>query len=182
MKQFLMPLWEVFEILAVAIISIFLIYHFIAQPFVVNGASMQPTFISGNSWYGSEYVIVDEITYHFDSPTRGQIIVFHDPLDESEFFIKRIIGLPGDVVSVNNGKVYVNGGVLPEPYLPAGLATTGDATYSKLGPGQYFVMGDNRQESFDSRSWGPVSSNEIVGVVRVGLRLWSPSLSIYDQT
>ncbi len=182
MKQSLMPLWEILEILAVAVISIFLIYQFIAKPFVVNGASMEPTFISGNSWYDSEYVLVDEVTYHFDNPARGQIIVFHDPLDYSEFFIKRIVGLPGDTVSISNGKVYINGNVLPEPYLPAGVVTEGQSTYPKLGPGEYFVMGDNRLESFDSRSWGPVKSNAIVGVVRAGVRLWSPDLSIYDQT
>ncbi len=176
MKQFLMPLWEVFEILAVAIISVFLIYRFIAQPFQVNGASMQPNFIS------NEYVVVDEVTYHFDNPVRGQVIVFHDPLDESEYFIKRIIGLPGDTISIRNGKVLINGSVLDEPYLPAGVIVSGDAVYPKLAPNQFFVMGDNRLESFDSRSWGPVNKSEIVGVVRVGIDFWPPKLAVYDQT
>ncbi len=176
MKQFLMPLWEVFEILAIAVISIFLIYHFIAQPFQVNGASMEPNFVSG------EYVVVDEVTYRFNSPARDQIIVFHDPLDEKEYFIKRVIGLPGDIISVHDGKVYVNGSVLNEPYLPSSLVMAGDATYPKLGPDQFFVMGDNRLESFDSRSWGPVKRSEIVGVVRAGIDFWPPSISIYDQT
>lgn len=178
MKQFLMPLWEVLEILIIAIVSIFLIYHFIAQPFEVDGASMQPTFVSGSSWYDSEFVLVDEVSYHFESPQRGQIIVFHDPLDPSQFFIKRIIGLPGDVVSLSGGNVYINGVLLKEPYLAPGTMTTGpQAVYPKLGPDQYFVMGDNRVESFDSRSWGPVDSSAIVGVVRIGLKFWPPSLS-----
>jgi signal peptidase I len=175
MKQFLMPLWEVFEILAVAIISIFLIYHFIAQPFQVNGASMEPNFTN------NEYVVVDEITYHFDSPARGQVVVFHDPLDEKEYFIKRIIGLPGDAVSIHDGKVYINGNVLDEPYLPSGLVLAEYAPY-KLGPDKFFVMGDNRPESFDSRSWGSVDRSEIVGVVRAAIDFWPPKLSIYDQT
>ncbi|MCL4405549.1 MAG: signal peptidase I [Patescibacteria group bacterium] len=174
MKQFLMPLWEVFEILAVAVISILLIYHFIAQPFQVSGASMEPNFVN------DEYVVVDEITYNFNNPSRGQVIVFRDPLDEKDYFIKRVIGLPGDVVSIHDGKVYVNGSVQSEPYLPAGLAMSGDVTYPKLGPNQYFVMGDNRSESFDSRSWGPVTRSEIVGVVRAGVDFWPPSVAIYD--
>jgi signal peptidase I len=145
---------------------------------------MEPTFVSGDSWYNREYVAVDEVTYHFNNPARGQIIVFHDPLDETEFFIKRIIGLPGDVISIHNGKVYVNGNVLNEPYLPSTLVMAGDATYAKVPPDNYFVMGDNRMESFDSRNWGTVKRSEIVGVVRLGVDFWPQNFKfdIYDQS
>ena len=151
------------EILLIAAISIFLIYRYVAQPFVVEGSSMQPNFQSG------DYLLVDELTYHFEQPERGQVIVFRNPQDTKEFYIKRIIGLPGDKITVENNNVYVNGQLLHESYLPPGLPTPGNETVV-LGKGQYFVMGDNRILSYDSRSWGPVDSNLIIGVVRV--RFW----------
>jgi len=178
MKQFLLPLWEVLEILAVALISIFIIYSFIAQPFQVQGASMEPNF------YTKQYLIVDEISYHFRDPERGEVVVFHNPRNESEFYIKRVVGLPGEEVDVDNGKVKITNSEHPqgfsfdESYLPPGTETRGNATF-RLGKDEYFVMGDNRLQSFDSRSWGPVKRSEIVGVVR--LRLWPPAVFAYTQ-
>ncbi len=179
MKQFLLPLWEVFEILAVALISIFIIYSFIAQPFQVQGASMEPNF------YTKQYLVVDEISYRFRDPERGEVIVFHNPRNESEFYIKRVIGLPGEEVKIRDGKVTItnganpNGFILDESYLPASTEMPGNATFS-VGKDEYFVMGDNRLQSFDSRSWGPVKRSEIVGVVRV--RLWPPAVFSYGQS
>jgi signal peptidase I len=179
MKQFLLPLWEVFEILAVALISIFVIYGFIAQPFQVQGASMEPNF------YTKQYLIVDEISYRFRVPERGEVIVFHNPRNESEFYIKRIIGLPGETIEIKNSQVTIinkdnpKGLVLDESYLPAGTEMPGDGTFT-TGEDEYFVMGDNRLQSFDSRSWGPVKKSEIVGVVR--LRIWPFNLFTYDQS
>lgn len=179
MKQFLLPLWEVLEILAVALISIFIIYSFIAQPFQVQGASMEPNF------YTKQYLIVDEISYHFRDPDRGEVVVFHNPRNESEFYIKRVVGLPGEKVDIDNGKVkitnseYPHGFSFDEYYLPPGTETRGNATF-RLAEDEYFVMGDNRLQSFDSRSWGPVKRSEIVGVVR--LRLWPPAVFAYAKS
>ncbi len=179
MKQFLLPLWEVLEILAVALISIFIIYSFIAQPFQVQGASMEPNF------YTKQYLIVDEISYRFRDPERGEVVVFHNPRNESEFYIKRVIGLPGEEVDIKDNKVTIingthpDGFVLDETYLPPSTEMMGNAKFT-LGKDEYFVMGDNRLQSFDSRSWGPVKRSEIVGVVR--LRLWPPTVFAYGQT
>ena len=163
MKKFLLGAWEVAEVVIVSVVSIFIIYGFIAKPYVVEGASMEPNFHHGN------YLVIDEITYRFRSPERGEVIVFVNPSNESEFYIKRIIGLPGEEVSGKDGVVKVNGEKLPEEYLPEGLKYNGQYLF-KLQPDQYFVMGDNRLQSYDSRSWGPLKRDKIVGEVR--LRFW----------
>ena len=103
MKQFLLPFLEVFEILAVVLISIYVIYGFIAQPFLVQGASMEPNFSSG------DYLLVDEANYRFREPERGEVIVFKNPSNTSQFYIKRIIGLPGEEVVVNDTDVRIDG-------------------------------------------------------------------------
>lgn len=160
MKQFFAPLLEAFEIIIVAVASIFIIYGFIAQPFLVHGASMEPNFSNG------DYLLVDEITYKFKSPARGEVIVFRNPRNESEFYIKRVIGLPGEEVDIKNNKVFINGVELKEEYLPEGLKFNGDSSFN-LNYDEYFVMGDNRPQSYDSRSWGPLKQNEIIGAARL---------------
>jgi signal peptidase I len=121
---------------------------------------MDPTFQNG------EYLIVDELSYHLGDPTRGDVIVFRYPRNPSEYFIKRVIGLPNEVVTIRNGAVSVtkkDGSMVPlsEPYIVhSGNGT--DATYT-LGSGEYFVMGDNRPESSDSRTWGLLPRDNIVG-------------------
>ncbi len=159
MKQFLLPFWEVIEVLAVALISFFLIKTLVVQPFIVNGPSMEPTF------YSNQYVLVDEITYKFREPQRGEIVVFRNPRNESEFYIKRIIGLPGEVVTVTDNEVDINGKKLNESYI-----TVKNGMMQKdftLKTSEYFVMGDNRPQSFDSRGWGPLDKKEIIGMVRL---------------
>jgi len=139
---------------------------FIISPFVVDGESMHPTFENLN------YLIVDEIVYDFETPARGDVIVFRYPLNPSIFYIKRIIGLPGETVAINRGVVTItkhNGKklTLSEPYI-----VNEDATYMKnvtLTSNEYFVMGDNRPNSSDSRFWGPVPRKNIIG--RVDLRI-----------
>lgn len=163
MRKFLLSIWEVAEVVIVAAASIFIIYKFIAQPFLVQGESMEPNFSDGN------YLIVDEVTYRFQEPSRGEVIVFKNPTNEKEFYIKRIIGLPGETIGIRNGKVYINGALFEEPYLPNGLEL-GNLPEVTLSPGEYFVMGDNRRHSFDSRSWGALDGEKIVGAVRV--RFW----------
>ncbi|KKR75447.1 MAG: Signal peptidase I [Parcubacteria group bacterium GW2011_GWB2_40_8] len=111
----------------------------VAQPFLVSGASMEPTFQNGN------YLIVDEISYHLRAPKKNEVVIFRYPKDPSKFFIKRIIGLPGESVTEN-----------------------GKTTF--LDNDEYFVMGDNRDASSDSRIWGPVKEDLIIG--RAFIRLW----------
>lgn len=169
MRKFLASLLEVAEIAIIALGAVFVVRQFLIQPFLVSGASMSPNFSSG------DYLMVDELTYRIRPPERGEVVVFRYPNDPSTFFIKRIIGLPDERVTVSDGKVTIysagekGGFTLKEEYLPANLPTQGSAN-ATLGSGEYFVMGDNRPYSFDSRSWGSLPATDIVGLAR--LRLW----------
>ncbi len=158
MRAFWSSAWEIIEIVLISVVTVFLIRNFLAQPFLVSGASMEPTF------YNHNYLIIDEVTYHFRAPQRGEPIVFRYPNDPSVYFIKRIIGLPGDRVVVRDGKVTVydiSGKAIPV------TGETNGYTDVKLGADQYFVLGDNRYNSFDSRNWGPVPKKDIIGLVRL---------------
>jgi signal peptidase I len=180
MRKFFASLLEVIEIAAIAIVSVIIVRVYLVQPFLVSGSSMVPTFQDGN------YVLGDEFTYRVHPPERGDVIVFHDPQDWSTYFIKRVIGLPGEKIEINDNKITVfnmthpKGLVLDESYLPAGTPVSPNAcdggslasgvcTYT-LSSSTYLALGDNRSESYDSRSWGPLPMNNIVGLVRV--RLW----------
>jgi signal peptidase I len=174
MRSFLSSVLEILEIAAIAIAAVFLIRSTVVQPFLVSGSSMSPTFSD------SDYLLVDQLTYRFRAPERGEVAVFHyhtTPSDNATYFIKRIIGLPGEEVKVQSGQVTVinkehpQGLVLDENYLPPGTDTSGSVD-TVLGPNEYFVLGDNRSYSFDSRSWGKLLGKDIVGLVR--LRLWPP--------
>ncbi len=151
------------ELLWFGLIALFVVVPFrmfIAQPFVVNGASMDPTFVNG------QYLIVDQLSYRFKDPGRGEVIIFKYPLNPSKYFIKRVIGLPGERLEVQNGTtvIYNNenpGGItLSEPYIQYKKSDTFTIT---LADSQYFVMGDNRIGSSDSRAWGPLPIENIVG-------------------
>ena len=168
MKPFFSFILDVVKIVVVALIIVLPIRYFLFQPFLVSGSSMEPNFHNG------DYLIVDEISYHLHNPRRGEVIVFRYPLDPSKRFIKRVIGLPGETLTIQEGRINIKeaGGeevVLDESsYLK--LAPNLNDFSVTLGDNQYFVMGDNRNFSFDSRSWGPVSGNNIIG--RVWLKLW----------
>jgi signal peptidase I len=157
---------DLFTLAFLIVVVVIPIRVFIISPFVVDGESMHPTFEN------LDYLIVDEAIYSLSSPVRGDVIVFRYPGNPSVFYIKRIIGLPGETVSINRGVVSISsptGGnvTLPEPYI-----VNEDATYTKnvsLGIGEYFVMGDNRPNSSDSRVWGVLPRKNIIG--RVDLRL-----------
>ena len=173
MRTFFASLIEVAEIAVVAIGAVYLIRTFLVQPFLVSGASMAPNFSNG------DYLLIDELTYRLRNPVRGETVVFHYPKDESTYFIKRVIGVPGDHVRVSEGHVVLTsadhpeGTVLREPYLTSAVVTNtrpGTPTDFVLGATEYFVLGDNRSYSFDSRDWGLLTRKEIVGLVR--LRLW----------
>ncbi|MDB5237385.1 MAG: signal peptidase signal peptidase [Parcubacteria group bacterium] len=158
---------ETLTFLILAVIIVVPIRLFIAQPFVVEGESMHPTFEN------TDYLVVDELVYRFHAPMRGEVIVFRLPGDPNKFLIKRVIGLPGETVRIDHGIVSIitpsgNTLKLSEPYVVAE-----DATYTQdtpLGPDQYFVMGDNRPVSSDSRSWGTLPRQNIIG--RVDVRLF----------
>ena len=150
------------QVIAIALIISLPIRFFIAEPFVVNGASMDPTFSTG------QFLIVDRLTYRFESPKRGDVIVFKYPGNTSIYYIKRIIGLPNESVSIRKGAVSITSSSTPgtialkEPYVDAAHKSYDDFDI-KLGSTEYFVMGDNRAQSFDSRAWGPLDRNLIVG-------------------
>jgi len=157
---------DLFTLALLIILVVIPIRVFVISPFVVDGESMHPTFEN------LEYLIVNEFLYRFSEPARGDVIVFRYPDNPSIFYIKRIIGLPGETVSINHGTVTITTAdgqrmTLAEPY-----SVNEDATYTKnvsLNLGEYFVMGDNRPNSSDSRIWGPLPKKNIIG--RVDLRL-----------
>ena len=162
--------WEIAKVLVISAAVVLPIRYFIAQPFIVRGASMEPNF------QDRQYLIIDEISYYLRTPKRGEAIVFHYPKDPSEFFIKRIIGLPREKVEITGGKVkifnaaYPEGFTLDEEYLnPPNHPTRPDSAVT-LGDSQYFVLGDNRDFSSDSRFWGVLDKKFMVG--RVVFRAW----------
>lgn len=147
---------------------------FVAQPFIVNGASMDPTFEHG------EYLIVDQISYRFSEPERGDVIVFRYPNDTRQFFIKRVIGLPGETVKITDSSIiiynesYPKGLTLEEPYIKNETSHQSENIQTtNLKNSEYFVLGDNRLQSSDSRSWGTLKRNLIIG--RPLIRLLPPS-------
>ena len=160
------PFWELLRFAVLAFLIIIPIRTFIAQPFIVSGSSMYPTFQDGN------YLIVDQISYRFEDPNRGDIIVFRFPKDKKKFFIKRIIGLPNESIKIDGSKITImndnhpDGFDLNELYVK-NLAF--DNMTVVLGNDEFFVMGDNRSSSSDSRSWGNVKENLIIGHVLLRL-------------
>lgn len=158
--------WDLVKFAVIAFLIVMPIRIFIAQPFVVSGESMYPTFNDG------QYLIIDEISYITGTPKRGDVIVFRYPLDPSRFFIKRVIGLPNEKINIDSGKITItnkdnpNGFNLTEPYINEKFTTTG--TYNTESD-EYFVLGDNRNNSLDSRAWGIVPQKLLVG--RAFLRL-----------
>ena len=169
-QDFFSFIWEIIKITVLALIIILPIRYYVAQPFLVKGASMEPAFENG------DYLIIDEISYRFSEPRRSEAIVFRFPEDPKQFFIKRIIGLPGETVEVKNNQIFIyneddpNGFIIDESsYLDPEQKTEG---WLKIGLGgnEYFVLGDNRIHSSDSRRWGPLEEELIIG--RVLIRAW----------
>ncbi len=168
MKKFFVFIWEIFKITVIALAIVVPIRYFLFQPFFVKGQSMTPNFGNG------DYLIVDEISYRFREPQRGEVIIFRYPQESSYRFIKRIIGLPGETVEIKEGKIVIYENNQPQvlnelDYLPSSLKTSGDILVT-LGEDEYFVLGDNRAFSFDSRKFGLVPEEKIVG--RVFIRAW----------
>lgn len=170
---FLRNLWLFFldfiETIVVSLAIFAIVYIFLFQPHQVEGKSMEPNF------QNAEYILTDKISYRLHDPRRLDVVVFHSPQDERVDFIKRIIGIAGDKVALRDGYVYLNGQKMAEPYINnPGQVLPGrfikENTEVTVPEGQFLVMGDNRLHSSDSREWGFVTRNEIVG--RAFFRYW----------
>jgi signal peptidase I len=151
---------ELLKFAVIAVVIVVPVRLFVAQPFIVSGASMYPTFENG------EYLIVDELSYRLDEPERFDVIIFRYPKNPSEFFIKRIVGLPGETVRITRGEVSIESAsgevvALDESYVVN--EGNGGSLEKTLKEGEYFVLGDNRPESSDSRVWGVLPRENIVG-------------------
>ena len=180
---------EVLEAVVMAVL-VFIIIQTSVQNFKVEGYSMRPTLLEG------QYLLVNKLVYFrldqerlsrivpfwrvrepeerfaIHPPHRGEVIVFHFPRDPSRDFVKRVIGVPGDRVSIRNGQVFLNGNRLEEPYITSRGGS--DADVVELEEKEYFVLGDNRRGSNDSRNWGPVPEEYILG--KVWMVYWPPSM------
>jgi signal peptidase I len=168
MRSFFVFIWEILKIVIIALLIVIPIRYFLFQPFFVKGQSMEPNFENG------DYLIIDEISYRFGSPQRGEVVVFKYPQNPSLRYIKRIVGLPGETIAIEAGSVIIfneeGSQILDESaYLPVSYQTPGDVRFS-LDEDEYFVLGDNRTSSADSRRWGPLPEENIVG--RVLFRAW----------
>lgn len=162
---------ELIEFTAIVGAILIVIRFFAAEPHKVSGNSMLPNFHNG------DYIITNKLSLRFGPPERSQVIILQNPRNPNEDFIKRVIALPNEHIKVSEGKVYINNQELQEPYLPSGLKTQGGAFLGEneeitIPDNQYFVMGDNRGGSSDSREWGPIKLNLIIGEALV--RYWPP--------
>ena len=159
-QKYIPFVWEVLKIFIIASVIVLPIRYFLFQPFIVKGDSKAPNFLSG------DYLIVDELSYRFSDPQRGEVIVFKYPKDTTQRFIKRVIGLPGETVNIKNGSITISKDgksfILDEKYLPFDLKTYGEVN-TVLGSDEFFVLGDNREFSYDSRRWGNVPREDIIG-------------------
>jgi signal peptidase I len=157
--SFLVAIWEIIKIVIIALLIVVPIRYFLFQPFIVRGQSMEPNFENG------DYLIIDELSLRFRNPQRGEVVVFKYPKNPSQRYIKRIIGLPGETVEIKDGKVLMENKVLDESeYLTFNLETSG-AIQLTLKENEYFVLGDNRISSSDSRQWGPLKKENLIGRV-----------------
>lgn len=163
MKRVISFVWELAKIGIIAAIIVVPLRMLVFQPFLVKGDSMIPSFHNG------DYLIVDELSYKFRNPERGDVIVLKFPYDPSQRFIKRIVGLPGETLEIKDGKVVVyhpdskDAFVLDESAYLSGAVQTPGSVKVQLKEGEYFMLGDNREFSSDSRSWGPLQEKYVVG-------------------
>lgn len=165
---------DVLEVIVFAVGIFFFVYLLIMRPHKIKGASMSPNFPD------SEYLLTEKVSYYTHDPQRGDVVVFTPPVSDVDEFIKRVIGLPGEKVMVTGGHVYINDQQLQETYLDPSVQTF-DGTFLTEGTeytvpkGEFFVMGDNREHSSDSRFWGPITKAEISG--RAWVIYWPPKFA-----
>lgn len=168
-KKFLRAILDLFETLVIGLAIFVVLYQFAGQPHQVLGASMEPNF------YNREYILTEKISYYFGKPQRGDVVVFKYPQNPELEYIKRVIGLSGDTIKIQDGRVYINEQPLRESYLPSNTTTNGFASLQNnqsytVPKDQYIVFGDNRTRSSDSREWGFVPESNVVG--RAFFRYW----------
>ncbi len=163
-------MWEFVEAVVFALMIFFVCYLLLFQPNQVKGLSMDPTFHDG------EYILTDKISFRLGAPHRGDVVVFRSPKNADIDFIKRIVGLPGEKIKIYGGKVYINNQLLDESSYLDSTVYTGPESYLSenqeliIPSGRYFVFGDNRMHSSDSRDFGPVLPSEFIG--KVFFRYW----------
>ncbi len=166
---------DIAEVIVFAVGIFFFVYLLIMRPHKIDGESMMPNF------HNAEYLLTEKVHYYLNKPTRGDVVVLRPPsmVSETDEFIKRIIALPGETIRLSGGNVYINGKLLKEPYIASDVYTNGGNFLSEgveytVPADQYFVMGDNRPHSSDSRYWGPVPLNLSPNSERVGIngRAW----------
>ncbi|MEK9209277.1 MAG: signal peptidase I [Patescibacteria group bacterium] len=159
-------IWEIIKFVVVALLIILPIRFWVVQPFIVSGSSMVPNFSNG------DYLIIDEFSYHFISPRRGEVVILK--FANEPYFIKRVVGLPGETVEIKAGRVYIHNNQYPEGLLLDESYLKDAPTYpdlkETLASDEYFVLGDNRISSADSRIWGSAKKDSIIG--RTFIRLW----------
>ncbi|MCB9802458.1 signal peptidase I [Candidatus Nomurabacteria bacterium] len=161
-KKFGLLVFEVLKVVLISLAIILPVRMFLIQPFYVEGASMEPNF------YDKEYLIIDEISYRFDQPERGEVIVFRNPKNTKQYYIKRVIGLPGETIEIHSGDVFINGQQISEPYVKD--LSSQSFPELTLADDEYFVLGDNRQVSQDSRYFKALNEKYIIG--KVWFRGW----------
>lgn len=171
LKNFLLFFADIFETIIVALAVFLLVYFFLIQPHRVQGDSMLPNFKHG------ELILTDKISYRIRTPSRGDVIVFKAPQDSGKDFIKRIVALPGETIELIAGQIYINGQAIKEPYLTTTTLTLPGSYLREGGKvtvpnGEFFVLGDNRNHSSDSREWGTVKKSDIIG--RAFIIYWPP--------
>ncbi len=166
MKSFFSFIWEITKVVVIALLIVLPIRYFLFQPFLVKGESMEPNFGTG------DYLIIDQLSYRIREPQRGEVVVFKYPHLPSQRYIKRIVGLPGETVEIKDGKLTISGAQLDESTYLSNLAYTDQREFKiiTLSENEYFVLGDNRIASSDSRVWGPLPRENIIG--RVFVRAW----------
>ncbi|WP_105615884.1 signal peptidase I [Vallitalea okinawensis] len=166
-KDLMKEIWSWTKEIAIILFIVWFIISFVAQNTKVSGHSMEPTLSDG------DFLIINKFIYDFAEPAKGDIVVFPHNGDESEIYIKRVIGLPGDEIDIRGGKVYVNEVMLEEDYVSEDIYNTGNIEYPfTVSEDKYFVMGDNRNNSYDSRylEVGLVPIDEIIG--KASIRIW----------
>jgi len=166
LKSFFSFWWEVIEVIILALLIVVPIRYFLFQPFVVDGSSMEPSF------YDGDYLIVDQISYRFRPPERGEVVIFYAPTDPSRRFIKRVVGLPGETLETVDQQILITPVEGDQFFFDDHYSqTTAYRNFSvALAEDQYFVLGDNRDRSYDSRFWGHLPAENLIG--RAVLRLW----------
>lgn len=171
MKKLLYDLLDIGKTVITVLILAFLIRTFLFQPFVVEGQSMEPNF------YNEEYLLVNRMTYRVGEPQRGDVVVFQAPNNPEYDYIKRIIGLPGESVRVQDEKIFINGELIDEDYINETSSSIFEESKNfkidvTLKDDEYFVLGDNRDHSSDSRDWGTLPKNNIIGKAWVSIYPW----------